>query len=176
MTKCIFWILWAWRSWTPNFRGRCYHGSSEKLFIGKMGIFLSALLFYNLVKKFLDLQILHRSSFVSNIPTRAEPRVIKLSIKDDQIEFQELNAGEKPSQPRKVENSFHSDGYKIKGNVCFAINSDSTLFFGAFNFLSEINEFEIEIDRQTLKDVYHPAHDPNSFAFVTREASSTPCS
>ena len=51
-------------------------------------------------------------------PIRAEPRVIKLSIKDDQIEFQELNAGEKTSQPRKVENSFHSDGYKIKGKVC----------------------------------------------------------
>ena len=26
------------------------------------------------------------------------------------------------------------------------------------------------------KDVYHPAHDPHAFAFVTREASSTPCS
>merc|ERR1712012_1524950 len=51
---------------------------------------------------------------VREVIFRADPRVIKLSIKDDQIEFQELNAGEKPSQPRKVENSFHSDGYKIK--------------------------------------------------------------
>ena len=42
---------------------------------------------------------------------RIEPRIIKLEIKDDQIEFHELNE----DQPKEVENSFHSDGYKIKG-------------------------------------------------------------
>jgi len=40
----------------------------------------------------------------------------------------------------------------------------------------------LQIDSQYLSklilalDVYHPAHEPSSFAFVTREAASTPCS
>lgn len=37
-------------------------------------------------------------------------------------------------------------------------------------------EHAFHSDGYKIKDVYHPAHNPNSFAFVTREASSTPCS
>ena len=88
--------------------------------------------------------------------------------------FKNLTLVKSPANREKLKIPFILTDTKLKEK--FAFNSDSTLFFSAFNFLSEINEFEIEIDRQTLKDVYHPAHDPNSFAFVTREASSTPCS
>ncbi|CAG5112229.1 Oidioi.mRNA.OKI2018_I69.chr2.g6469.t2.cds [Oikopleura dioica] len=71
---------------------------------------------------------------VREVIFRAEPHKVNLSVDNDQVKFQDAN----DSSP-KVENSFQSDGYKIK-------------------------------------DVYHPAHEPTSFAFVTREAASTPCS
>ncbi|CBY15549.1 unnamed protein product, partial [Oikopleura dioica] len=71
---------------------------------------------------------------VREVIFRAEPHKVNLTVDNDQVQFQDAD----DSSP-KIENSFQSDGYKIK-------------------------------------DVYHPAHEPSSFAFVTREAASTPCS
>lgn len=45
------------------------------------------------------------------------------------------------------------------------------------HFCAIANRFSIPNYKLTLAlDVYHPAHEPTSFAFVTREAASTPCS
>jgi hypothetical protein len=45
------------------------------------------------------------------------------------------------------------------------------------HFCSIANRFSIPNYKLTSTlDVYHPAHEPTSFAFVTREAASTPCS
>ena len=41
---------------------------------------------------------------------------------------------------------------------------------------SSPSDHSFHSDGYKIKDVYHPAHDPHAFAFVTREASSTPCS
>jgi len=71
---------------------------------------------------------------VREVIFRVEPHKVNMTVDNDQVQFHDAD----DSSP-KVENSFQSDGYKIK-------------------------------------DVYHPAHEPTSFAFVTREAASTPCS
>jgi len=66
---------------------------------------------------------------------------------------------------------FRAEPHKVN----MMVDNDQVQFHDADDSSPKV-ENSFQSDGYKIEDVYHPAHEPTSFAFVTREAASTPCS